>query len=127
IAATALAVLLARPALAQLADALRHMRRAGLLAHPKPALHAAWPHLLRAWLLWLPLAPALAVVLDLIGPRSIDAKQAAAERRAERARRGRLRRARRLATASPEPAWPPGTLHAAPRLDRAAGRSAAHR
>src|SRR5438445_2035470 len=54
--ATALAVLLAPPALAHVQAALAEMRAHNLAAQPRAALAAAWPALRTAWLMMLPTA-----------------------------------------------------------------------
>jgi hypothetical protein len=87
----------------EMEGALEAMRRAGgFWADPERALKAAWPHVWVWWLMALGLAPAGAVVIDLFRPRSVEELRDRDERRTDRVRARRERRARKAAGA-PQP------------------------
>jgi hypothetical protein len=81
-------------------------RRSGFWEHPEQALEAAWPHVPAWWLMAIGIAPAIASVIELLLPRSVEELREREECRTERARRRRERRARRKVGA-PEPARRP--------------------
>jgi hypothetical protein len=85
----------------QMDAAIAAMRRAGnFWEDPERALSAAWPHVRVWWLMALGLAPAGAVAVDLFRPRSVEELRDQEERRTDRVRARRERRARRAVGAS---------------------------
>ena len=87
----------------EMGAALAAMRRAGgFWADPERALKAAWPHVWVWWLMALGLAPAVAFAIDLFRPRSVEELRDREERRTDRIRVRRERRARKAAGA-PQP------------------------
>jgi hypothetical protein len=87
----------------QMEAALQAARRAGgFWEDPERALKAAWPHVWVWWLMALGLAPAVAVSIDLFRPRSVEELRDREERRTDRLRARRERRARK-AVGAPKP------------------------
>lgn len=87
----------------QMEAALAAMRRAGgFWEDPERALTAAWPHVRAWWTMALALGPAGACAIDLFRPRSVEELRERGERRTDRIRARRERRARKAAGA-PKP------------------------
>ncbi len=87
----------------QMEAALQAIRRSGgFWEDPERALSAAWPHVRAWWVMGLGLAPAAAVVIDLLRPRSVEELRERDERRQDRRRVWRERTARR-AVGAPKP------------------------
>ena len=91
------AAVTARPYVDQMRMAGAEVNRFGLAIDPEGAWHAAWPHLWRAWLLALPIAPLVALLVRLVRPQAVEEKTLAAERKKERSVDRATRRARRRA------------------------------
>ena len=83
--------------------AITAMRRAGgFWQDPERALEAAWPHVRAWWLMGLGLAPVAAVIVDLFRPGTVEELSDRDERRTDRMRNRRERKARR-AVGAPKP------------------------
>jgi 4-amino-4-deoxy-L-arabinose transferase-like glycosyltransferase len=78
--------------------ALEAIRRAGgFWEDPERAVEAAWPHVRAWWLMGLGLAPVGAVIVELFRPRTVEELRDRDERRTDRLRNRRERRARKAA------------------------------
>jgi len=98
--ATGAAVLLARPALAHMQAGLAEFKRLNVFEDPGRAFGAAAPGVVRAWLLMLTTAPAMALCFDLGRRKTVEEQAATQRRRAERSRERRARSARKRALGS---------------------------
>ena len=97
--------------------AITAMRRTGgFWQDPERALEAAWPHVRAWWLMSLGLAPVAAVIIDLFRPRTVEELSDRDERRTDRLRDRRERRAREAAGA-PKPERRPAAFELGRHVD----------
>ena len=96
VAGIGVTAVLAHSITGQMRMGYRSVAAVGLALDPARAVEVAWPHVWRWWLLALGMTPAVAGALEVLRPKMVEDLRDQDERRMERQRARRERRARKV-------------------------------